>query len=31
MPSNSGSPLGFIPVFKINAAGGLSKSDTCFS
>ena len=29
--SNSGSPLGFIPVFKINAAGGLSKSDTFFS
>lgn len=30
LPSNSGSPLGFISVFKINAAGGLSKSDTCF-
>ena len=29
--SNLGSPLGFISVFKINAAGGLSKSDTFFS
>ena len=31
MLSNLGSPLGFISVFKINAAGGLSKSDTFFS
>ena len=27
----SGSPLGFVPVFKINADGGLSKSCTSFS
>lgn len=31
LPPKSGSPLGFMLVFKINAAGGLSKSYTSFS